>query len=327
MQMRSTCPQNPLKPFFRPFYPQDTETFISFLPVLNSMPLNLEKIVVYPTWREMLMDVMVKESIDPWDIDLVKLTSKYIEYVRDMKDLELHIPANIILAASILLRMKSEVLKIEEASQDIQPEVYLDDGAIEEVPILELKARIPPKRRVTLDELISAMGDAFKKETDRAARLTNTSAPSQPREIFLDPGLDLDTLTSQLYSRMDEKFDRKGMLTFSSIFNGNGKDKGGKDMDGKDKCGKDNDEGGPKGASDSNGHANPDEKVKVFLPMLYLANRGELVLIQDKLFGEIIVARTPKYKKDFKKEAEKGGKDLAKVKSVKGKGKKGESNN
>ena len=225
------------------------------------MQFNLEKIVTYPTWREMLIKVIEKENIDPWDIDIVKLTSKYIEYVRRMKNLELNIPANIILAASILLRMKSDVLEINDDSHDVEDEMYVEDNdTIEEIPILELKTRIPPKRRVTLDELVEALDEAFQKETEHSIRLTHPVMRNK-QKIITERFYDIDVLTEELMNKMKGKFDDKGMLAFSSLLNNKN---------------------------------DITEKVKLFLPLIFLANKGKLVLIQEILFGDIIIVKTDK---------------------------------
>ncbi len=239
------------------------EKFFNLRHQIRTMKFDLEKIVQYPTWREMLINIIVKENIDPWDIDLVKLTSKYIEYIREMKTLELRIPANIILAASILLRMKSEVLKIEEQVQDVETEVFMEpESEVSEIPVLELKTRIPPKRRVTLEELLEALDEAFKRETEKAVRSQRrrtTEIVKAP--INIEEEFDIDKLTEEFYDRINNSWDEKGMVTFTSLL-----------TDPKD----------------------PEEKVKLFIPLIFEANKGKFVLIQERLFDEIIIIKTDK---------------------------------
>lgn len=71
-----------------------------------SSDLNLQEFVRNATWRELLVDLIDENKLDPWDIDIIKVVDSYVSAVRKMQIMDLHIPANIILAASILLRMK-----------------------------------------------------------------------------------------------------------------------------------------------------------------------------------------------------------------------------
>ncbi len=66
----------------------------------------------------LLQLVQMGGKVDPWNIDIVDLTEKYIERLREMKELDLRISARAILAASILVRMKSEALLYSDEEQD-----------------------------------------------------------------------------------------------------------------------------------------------------------------------------------------------------------------
>jgi len=59
---------------------------------------------------DILLQLVTMGKVDPWNIDIVDITEKYIERIREMQDLDLRISARAILAASILLRMKTEAL-------------------------------------------------------------------------------------------------------------------------------------------------------------------------------------------------------------------------
>ena len=72
--------------------------------------LDLVSFVNYDTWKELLIELVEKQQLDPWNIDITELVNSYINAVKALKVMDLRIPANIILAASILLRMKSSML-------------------------------------------------------------------------------------------------------------------------------------------------------------------------------------------------------------------------
>ncbi|HHK66939.1 MAG TPA: segregation/condensation protein A, partial [Candidatus Acetothermia bacterium] len=55
------------------------------------------------------------EDMDPWDIDLTELTRRFRDYLSALRELRFEIPGRMVLACSILLRMKSDGLLEEEA--------------------------------------------------------------------------------------------------------------------------------------------------------------------------------------------------------------------
>ncbi len=200
------------------------------------------------------MDLVVKEDFDPWNIDISEITSRYIKQVREMKTMELQIPANLILAASILLRLKSKALVFEEEIQVEVDETFVDEdeGPID-IPMLELRTRIPPKRRVSLDELLEAVEDVFKEEKERSE---NQKKIEIPRKMIIQlPKITIDEQINEIKERMIELKDEKDLILFSNLI--------------KDKS--------------------PNEKVFALLPLLYLQQKHKVFLIQEKLFGEIII--------------------------------------
>jgi segregation and condensation protein A len=219
----------------------------------SQQKLDLEKIISYPSWREMLMDLVIKEDFEPWDIDIGAITSKYIEQIKEMKTLELQIPANLILAASILLRLKSKALIFEEEVQVEVDETFVDDEGPVEIPMLELRTRIPPKRRISLDELLEAVEEVFKEEQQRIEKQKKIEIPK--KMIINLPEITIDEQIKEIKERMNNLKDEKNMVLFSHLI--------------KDKT--------------------PNEKVFALLPLLYLQQKQDISLIQEKLFGEIII--------------------------------------
>ena len=104
------------------------------------------------------MDLVLSREIDPWDIDIIDLTNKFLERIRKLKNLDLRISGKTILTASILLRMKSEELMREEQKEEIDEEFFdfWEDIENAEFEIDEIR---PPLRRrnvgkMTLPELL-----------------------------------------------------------------------------------------------------------------------------------------------------------------------------
>ncbi|MFH1448787.1 MAG: segregation/condensation protein A [Candidatus Micrarchaeota archaeon] len=214
--------------------------------------MDLEKLVVQPTWRDVLMDLVIEEKLDPWDIDIIQVTEKYLKKIQTLQSLDLRIPANIILAAAILLRFKSETLKLVEEEQVVTEEVYVgDEGAPTEVPILSLRTRIPPKRRVNLNELINTLSEVIDAQKRRAS---NAFRPRPIMSIEI-PKEDIEERMNSLFDRVKEIADDEGLLLFSDLV-----------------C--------KKGSR---------EVVMLLLPLLHLAQNRKIDLMQEKMFGEIFI--------------------------------------
>ena len=76
-------------------------------------------------WRDILYEII--NTLDPWDIDLSELATRYSQKVKEMQEMNFKIPANVILVSSVLLRMKADIL----AAVDINPFEFcpdIDDG-------------------------------------------------------------------------------------------------------------------------------------------------------------------------------------------------------
>ncbi len=61
-------------------------------------------------WELFLVDVIKKEGMDPWDIDIALLIDKCLKRLEEMRELDFRIPARVIIAVAILLKMKAEHL-------------------------------------------------------------------------------------------------------------------------------------------------------------------------------------------------------------------------
>ncbi len=101
---------------------------------------------------DMLMSLVFTREIDPWNIDIVELTGKYLEQIRRAEELDLRLSGKTYLVATILLRMQSESFFIEEKEEKEEEFEDLD---------FELSPILPPLRRksgkITLPELLNAL--------------------------------------------------------------------------------------------------------------------------------------------------------------------------
>lgn len=132
------------------------------------------------SWQAIIYDLINSEQLDPWNIDLSILSQKYLERVRSLEEANFFISSKVLLAASLLLRIKSEIVLNQdlpsldeilfgkkEERKVVQERIELD----EDVPMLIPRTPLPRFKRVTLDELMSALGKAIATETRRIKRV------------------------------------------------------------------------------------------------------------------------------------------------------------
>ncbi len=128
-------------------------------------------------WQEIIYDLINTEQLDPWDVNIVILTERYLEKIQQIEETDFFVSSKVLLAASLLLRIKSEMLlkkyirsideilfgsKEEKKSHGLE-RIELD----EEIPELVPKSPIPRFKRVTLQELMEALNKAVKTENRR----------------------------------------------------------------------------------------------------------------------------------------------------------------
>lgn len=137
---------------------------------------------------EILVQMAERGEIDPWNIDIVEVTDRFLSELERRKELDLRISGRTLFYAAILLRMKSDHL--EQLAQEV--DISFDDdatpdesedfdfdidgelsGRLGPVDLLEreIKRRLERKqfRRhpITLYELITELKNAEKEERRR----------------------------------------------------------------------------------------------------------------------------------------------------------------
>ncbi len=131
------------------------------------------------SWQSIIYDLINSEQLDPWNIDISLLAQKYLEKMRELEEANFLVSSKVLLAASLLLRIKSEIVLSYDipALDDIlfgskekklykQERIELD----EDIPMLVPRTPLPRFRRVSLDELMAALGKAIQTETRRIRR-------------------------------------------------------------------------------------------------------------------------------------------------------------
>jgi len=137
---------------------------------------------------EILYQLAKRGEIDPWNIDIVEVTERFLSELERRRELDLMISGRTIFYASVLLRMKSELLDGQENEAECEEEFFdgesdpfsegdvIQERALGPIELLEreidrrLKRKDARKRPVTLYELIKQLKLAEKAERRRQRR-------------------------------------------------------------------------------------------------------------------------------------------------------------
>ncbi|MBP1929485.1 segregation and condensation protein A [Methanolinea mesophila] len=70
---------------------------------------------------EILVQMAERGEIDPWNIDIVEVTDRFLSELERRRELDLRISGRTLFFAAILLRMKSEALEMGEEEEEGEP--------------------------------------------------------------------------------------------------------------------------------------------------------------------------------------------------------------
>jgi segregation and condensation protein A len=213
-----------------------------------------------------LLDLARSGEIDPWNIDIIDVTDKFLRKIEEREKIDIRVSARTLLYASILLRMKSDILVNVPPPEDEYVDEPPDFGDIEsdDFPILEPRLRHTASRPVTLQELIE--------ELQRAVATKDVQALRQARKVERPPrktleevlGIaheeDIERSIVEMIKVLDVEFGYREFVVMNELV--------------KDQT--------------------PHGIVDVYLPLLFLANRKYLKLTQEVLFEEIFIRRGDK---------------------------------
>ena len=213
-----------------------------------------------------LLDLARSGEIDPWNIDIIDVTDKFLRKIEEREKIDIRVSARTLLYASILLRMKSDILVNVPPPEDEYMDEPPDFGDIEsdDFPILEPRLRHTASRPVTLQELIE--------ELQRAVATKDVQALRQARKVERPPrktleevlGIaheeDIERSIVEMIKVLDVEFGYREFVVMNELV--------------KDPT--------------------PHGIVDVYLPLLFLANRKYLKLTQEVLFEEIFIRRGDK---------------------------------
>ena len=258
---------------------------------------------------EILVQLAEKGDIDPWDIDIIDLTDKYLAALDKSPRENLLNAGRAIFFASVLLRLKSDILlnlsnETLLASQQTEnffpeDEILTEDGEIridvsklESFLVRSSLSKQQRKRKILLTDLIFALQQAEEEEERRAVRAKLRAeraftiiAPETPDDLLeITQEEDLDKVVEKIEAIIEEHLTDEKPITLSflsKILN---------------------------------------DKIKSFIALLFLAHVQKVVLVQNEMYSEVYVYRAGtviEEPEEKKQEAEKQEAKKQKVKKKK----------
>jgi segregation and condensation protein A len=198
-----------------------------------------------------IRDIVTGEGLDPWNIDISILTNRFVQAVREMKQKDIKISGKFLLAAAILLKMKADYLIAKEEEEAVGEEAQLPIELLEFE--LEPHIPVPKKRKVTLEELMNSLRTALVVRQRREVRFKERRIEVK-REIRK---VDIGEKIKNLYNKISDFFQqfKTKEVEFSKLIP----------------------------------TRHRWDIIWTFIPLVHLANKGEVRLRQDEPFGEIYV--------------------------------------
>jgi len=250
-------------------------------------------------WQEIIYDLINTEQLDPWDLNITILTDRYMEKINKLEETDFFISSKVLLAAALLLRIKSEILLNKylktideilfgktEKKQHVLERIELD----EEIPELIPKSPMPRYKKVTLQELINSLNKAITTENRRINKeIINKNALRKSSLLIPKKKFGIKNKIKAIYDRLFSHFEKNQQeikIPFTEFIG-----------------------------------ENKEERIISFSPLLHLENQKKIWLEQENHFDEIHIWLRKTYNKhnpdpfaDLKKDLQKEIKSLDKEK-------------
>jgi segregation and condensation protein A len=231
---------------------------------------------------EILVDLAKRGDIDPWNLDLTAVADRYLQTVQQLKASDLRITGKVLLYLAILLRMKSDILTHGLAFwlEDAVAEDYLttDDDPFAELPlpnvvsletVLKRRTNIkqPRIRPVTLVDLITELQKIETLESRQAMRQALTKMERRRSSVDLANWTidDIETMAHEEFvedtldtvsEAIDQTLSHGQQVGFNALVQDVRMD-----------------------------------RITVFLALLFLAARTDIILHQPVFYGDLIIRK------------------------------------
>ena len=221
------------------------------------------------TWQSIIYDLVKSGEVNPWDVDVTALSTKYLEMIRKLKEHDFRVSGKVLLAATLLLKIKSDRLLgadmtdfdnlLRPVEEDTFEELYesgdLDEHLAQleqevEKPTLIPRTPQPRERKVTIFDLVDALNQALSTQQRRVTRDISTVEIKAPEKTK-----DITEVIREVYQNITAYFSKEkdGTLDFDTLSPSQEKE----------------------------------DRVFTFIPLLHLTNQGKIDLLQKGHFSPI----------------------------------------
>lgn len=232
---------------------------------------------------EMLVDMAKSGKINPWNIDIVDIADKYLMQTFEAKSQNLKVTGRTLLFASILLKLKSNILKgldiiewLPEESNDLEinDDISMEDDfhsynttnviSIDEVLQRRTSVKLNRKRVVTLEDLIKQLEFyemldkklALKNAHERAKRRVRSYANITPADLInLEHDNFIEDSVHNIKNKLEKLFNKKDKIELNELV--------------------------------SIGMS----KVVAYLALLFLAVDSDIELVQEEFYSDLYVVK------------------------------------
>lgn len=226
------------------------------------------------SWQQIIYDLVRSERMDPWNIDIKKITQEFLSTIRKLTELDFRVSGKMVLASAMLLKMKSKQLMEEDFHAldqliaqteeplfddqmfDFEADFFEEPQEPAKQPKIYPRTPQPRQRKVSVYDLVDALEQALdvrvkreKRALDRVeAQVTEVSVPENQ--------VDVSSLMNSLLERISSHFEEASQLTFSDLSPSDVKQ----------------------------------DKVLTFIPLLHLTNERRVDLAQEESFAEVYIS-------------------------------------
>ncbi|MGA2130086.1 MAG: segregation/condensation protein A [Candidatus Pacearchaeota archaeon] len=174
-------------------------------------------------WQEIIYDLINTEQLDPWNINIVTLTDKYLDKIKSLEEADFFVSSKVLLAAALLLRIKSEILlnKYIKSIDDIlfgrkeEKKYEMERIELDEfIPELVPKSPMPRFKRVTLQELMDSLNKAIITENRRIKKeIVNKNALREVDVSMPHRKFNITDKIRELYEKLVDYFSKDNSKT------------------------------------------------------------------------------------------------------------------
>jgi len=217
------------------------------------------------TWQGILYELVKTEQMDPWEINISLIAQKYLETIRKLKGHDFRVSGKMVLAAAILLKLKStrlvgeditELDRLISGANEEDADELVEDGPLipklDEIPTLIPRTPQPRKRKVSIYDLVKALERALEVKKRRVLNSIPPTNLSIPKKTF-----DITNAIKNVYGRIRAFFTNGvKVVTFNQLLPSESKK----------------------------------DKVHTFIPLLHLAQQEKIEMEQETPFGEVRIS-------------------------------------